>query len=256
MEAHEAHLSLGFSRQEHWSGLSFPSPMRESENEVAQSCPTLRDPMDCSLPGSSIHGIFPGKSTGVGCHCLLELHYYNHWSYIELYIWSTASSLVIISVEGSVIYLVIQEIIILWNKQNINGILNNISGIKSKYFSHEPPTPVFFFLKIVKTREWVTQSRSLIFHVAQMCYIKRFIRYKNTAFSLNYSTDISLRCCKVSRVLQLCSTAFLIIEISEFNRLIAQLLSFKAYESCQGLDMVNYILQPHWRGTHTQHTSC
>ena len=38
----------------------------ESESEVAQSCPTLCDPMDCSLPGSSVHGIFPGKSTGVG----------------------------------------------------------------------------------------------------------------------------------------------------------------------------------------------
>ena len=30
----------------------------ESESEVAQSCPTLSDPMDCSLPGSSVHGIF------------------------------------------------------------------------------------------------------------------------------------------------------------------------------------------------------
>ena len=30
----------------------------KSEHEVAQSCPTLQDPMDCSLPGSSIHGIF------------------------------------------------------------------------------------------------------------------------------------------------------------------------------------------------------
>ena len=50
--------SLGFSRQEHWSGLPFPSPMHESENEVTQLCPTLSDPMDCSLPGSSIHGIF------------------------------------------------------------------------------------------------------------------------------------------------------------------------------------------------------
>ena len=30
----------------------------ESENEVTQSCPTLCDPMDCSLPGSSVHGIF------------------------------------------------------------------------------------------------------------------------------------------------------------------------------------------------------
>ena len=30
----------------------------KSESEVAQSCPTLSDPIDCSLPGSSIHGIF------------------------------------------------------------------------------------------------------------------------------------------------------------------------------------------------------
>ena len=33
----------------------------KSESEVAQSCLTLRDPMDCSLPGSSIHGIFQGR---------------------------------------------------------------------------------------------------------------------------------------------------------------------------------------------------
>ena len=52
---------LGFSRQEHWSGLPFPSPMHESESEVAQSCPTPSDPMDCSLPGSSVHGIFQAR---------------------------------------------------------------------------------------------------------------------------------------------------------------------------------------------------
>ena len=33
----------------------------KSESEVAQSCPTLRDPMDCSLPGSSTHGIFQAR---------------------------------------------------------------------------------------------------------------------------------------------------------------------------------------------------
>ena len=59
MAAHEARPSLGFSRQEHWSGLPFPSPMRESE--VAQSCPTLHEPIDCSLPGSSVHGIFQAR---------------------------------------------------------------------------------------------------------------------------------------------------------------------------------------------------
>ena len=33
----------------------------KSESEVAQSCPTLSDPMDYSLPGSSIHGIFQAR---------------------------------------------------------------------------------------------------------------------------------------------------------------------------------------------------
>ena len=33
----------------------------KSESEVAQLCPTLRDPMDCSLPGSSVHGIFQAR---------------------------------------------------------------------------------------------------------------------------------------------------------------------------------------------------
>ena len=33
----------------------------KNESEVAQSCPTLSDPMDCSLPGSSIHGIFQAR---------------------------------------------------------------------------------------------------------------------------------------------------------------------------------------------------
>ena len=58
--AHQVSPSLGFSRQEHWSGLPFPSPMHESEkwkwnrSVVSDSS----DPMDCSLPGSSVHGIF------------------------------------------------------------------------------------------------------------------------------------------------------------------------------------------------------
>ena len=55
--------SLGFSRQEQWSRLPFPSPMHESESEreVAQSCLTLSDPMGCSLPGSPVHGIFQAR---------------------------------------------------------------------------------------------------------------------------------------------------------------------------------------------------
>ena len=37
------------------------------------SCVTLCDPMDCSLPVSSVHGDYPGKNIGVGCHALLQV---------------------------------------------------------------------------------------------------------------------------------------------------------------------------------------
>ena len=39
---------------------------------VAQLCPTLCDPMDCSPPVSSVRGDSPAKNTGVGCHALLQ----------------------------------------------------------------------------------------------------------------------------------------------------------------------------------------
>ena len=39
---------------------------------VTESCPTLCDPMDCRPPGSSVHGVSPGKSTAVGCRFLLQ----------------------------------------------------------------------------------------------------------------------------------------------------------------------------------------
>ena len=61
--AHQAPPSLGFSRQEHWSGLPFPSPMHESEkwkwnhSVVSDSS----DPMDCSPPGFSARGIFQAR---------------------------------------------------------------------------------------------------------------------------------------------------------------------------------------------------
>ena len=45
---------------------------KESENEVAQSCSTLCNSMDCSPPDSSNPWNFPGKSTGMGCHILLK----------------------------------------------------------------------------------------------------------------------------------------------------------------------------------------
>ena len=74
MAAHQAPPSLGFSRQEHWSGLPFPSPMQESEKwkwsrSVVSDSSRPRGPQPTRLlrPWD-----FPGKSTGVGCHCLLH----------------------------------------------------------------------------------------------------------------------------------------------------------------------------------------
>ena len=74
MAAHQAPLSLGFSRQEHWSGLPFPSPTHESEKWKWSHLVVS----DCLWP----HGLqptrllhpwdFPGKGTGVQCHCLLH----------------------------------------------------------------------------------------------------------------------------------------------------------------------------------------
>ena len=52
-----------------------------------KSCTTLCDPMDCSASGSSVHGIFPGKNTGVGC-CFLLLGIFltqrsNPWTHVS-----------------------------------------------------------------------------------------------------------------------------------------------------------------------------
>ena len=50
--------SMGFSRQEYWSGVPLPSPMLGASDQirsVAQLCPTLRDPMNRSTPGLPVH---------------------------------------------------------------------------------------------------------------------------------------------------------------------------------------------------------
>ena len=74
MAAYQAPPSLGFSRQEHWSGLPYPSPMHDSEkwkwsrSVVSDSLrPHGLQPTRLLCPWD-----FPGKSTGVGCHRLLQ----------------------------------------------------------------------------------------------------------------------------------------------------------------------------------------
>ena len=55
-----------------------------------QPCPTLCDPMDCSLPGSSVHGDSPGKNPGVGSHALLQGIFHGMWiagSHLGIKLW-------------------------------------------------------------------------------------------------------------------------------------------------------------------------
>ena len=70
---HQAPPSLGFSRQEHWSGLPFPSPMHESEKwKWSRSVvPNAERPHGLQPTRLLRPWDFPGKSTGMGCHCLL-----------------------------------------------------------------------------------------------------------------------------------------------------------------------------------------
>ena len=63
MAAHQAPPSLGFSGKNTGAGCHFLLQCKKvkSESEVAQSCPTIQDLMDCSLPDSSVHGIFQAR---------------------------------------------------------------------------------------------------------------------------------------------------------------------------------------------------
>ena len=54
----------------------------KSESEIAQLCPTLSDPMDCSLPGSSIHGIFQARVLELGTANTLTEHTLNSAYYV------------------------------------------------------------------------------------------------------------------------------------------------------------------------------
>ena len=67
--AHQAPLSMGFPRQEYWSGLSFPSLLLLLSRSVVSDSvqPRRRQPTRLHCPWDS-----PGKNTGVGCHFLLQ----------------------------------------------------------------------------------------------------------------------------------------------------------------------------------------
>ena len=71
--AHQASLSLGLE----WVAISFSNAWKwKVKSEVAQSCPTLSDPMDCSLPGSSVCGIFQARVLEWGATAFSDIYTY------------------------------------------------------------------------------------------------------------------------------------------------------------------------------------
>ena len=117
-EAHHAPLSLWFSRQEHWSGLPFPSPMHGREKWKWSSSVVSESQRPHGLqPTRLLHPWdFPGKSTGVGCHCLLRVNGANNIKITLPYPQTSASF--VFEPNAHTIYCMITFFLIKWCMQN------------------------------------------------------------------------------------------------------------------------------------------
>ena len=89
----------------------------KSESEVAQSCLTLGDPVDCSLPGSSVHGIFQARVLEWGAISFSIIYIY---ICVYIYACSVTQSCPILcnpmdySLSGSSVYGILQARILEW----------------------------------------------------------------------------------------------------------------------------------------------
>ena len=105
---------MGFSRQEYWSGLPFPSPKNVSAAAAKslQSCPTLRphrrQPTRLPCPWDS-----PGKNTGVGCHFLLQCMKLKSESEVAQS-WPTLRDPMVCSLPGSSVHGIFQARVLEW----------------------------------------------------------------------------------------------------------------------------------------------
>ena len=136
----------------------------KSESEFAQSCRTLSDPMDCSLPGSSIPGIFQARVLEWGAIAFSILRYMFHYFSILtlLYSWTVCS--------------LVSELI--WDLPHLHFtyeiILRNIEQVLSvlyiKYFVYPDsiPTPPLAFLVVyliicflnLSLIDWIVSSQN------------------------------------------------------------------------------------------------
>ena len=77
----------------------------KSQSEVAQSCPTPSDPMDCSLPGSSVHGIFQARVLEWGAIAFSKTAKQAHTVKCDEYYDKRIRDLMVSLFQGHVMYL-------------------------------------------------------------------------------------------------------------------------------------------------------
>ena len=90
----------------------------KSESEVTQSCPTLSDPMDCSLPGSSIHGIFQARVLEWGAIAFSALYYFNDCRFV---VQSESGSLI-----PPALFFFLMIALTLHDPDNYNGVITHL----------------------------------------------------------------------------------------------------------------------------------
>ena len=149
--AHQTPPSLGFSRQEHWSGVGCHFLLQcmkvKSKSEVAQLCLTPSNPMDSSLPGSSVHGIFQARvlewdAIAFSSYVIRELqtHVYQngqnpeHWQH--------------------------QMLVSIWSNRNAHSLL---MGMNEKGYSHVERQFISFLQNWTHSYHTILQSSSLVF---------------------------------------------------------------------------------------------
>ena len=144
MAAHQAPPPLGFSRQEHWSGLPLPSPMHESE-KWKWSRSAVSDsfwPRGLQCTGSSVHGIFQARVLEWGAIGFSDMFYY----YILILTYFRTSKEVGLKLDppqrSKFKYMSKQEHlppVVLWGKQDyiISHLFSSLMCLFfSLYFSH------------------------------------------------------------------------------------------------------------------------
>ena len=111
----------------------------KSENEVTQSCPTLRDPMDCSPPGSPVPGILQAR-TRVGCHFLLQCMKVKSESEVAQSC-PTLLDPMVCSLPGSSVHGVFQARVLEWG-----AIAFSIGHVSNSFKSKNLNGPAAYFL--------------------------------------------------------------------------------------------------------------